>query len=460
MTTTVPSTMANGSVESSTIESAERRAGAGRLAGEMPEWPSEVPELDALFLETIGTPEGRQDPYDRYRRLREAAPVYRSGVGFIVCTRYDECQFALRDPRLGKEDADREERVRERFGHLEIFPRILELTTERRSLLFLNPPDHTRLRGLVSKAFTPRTVERLRPDIVQLVDELLDSIPTGEVVDVMEALAYRLPVAVISKMLGVPSKDWPRFREVMGRVTVLLEPVIADDEIGPAFEAQAELEEYFADLVTLRRQNPLDDLLSGLIAVEEGTDKLTEMELISTAILLFGAGFETTTNLIGNGLLALLRHPDDLAQLRVELRAEASGGGGGATMRAAVEELLRYDSPVQFDGRYVFEAIELGGVPVPAGSQIVTALGAANRDPARFTDPERLDLRRDEGPPMSFAGGIHFCLGAALARAEGQVVFDRLLARFGAIELATDSPTFRNRITLRGLAELPVEFAA
>ena len=291
----------------------------------------------------------------------------------------------------------------------------------------------------MSKAFTPRTVERLRPHIVELVDDLLDRIPRGEVVDVMEALAYRLPVAVISAMLGVPSSDWPRFREVVGRVTVLLEPVIADDEIGPAFEAQAELEEYFANLVALRRRDPGDDLLSSLIAVEEGTDKLSEMELISTAILLFGAGFETTTNLIGNGLLALLRNPEQLARLRADLGAETPGAEGAA-MRSAVEELLRYDSPVQFDGRYVFEAIELGGVPVPAGSQIVTALGAANRDPARFTDPERLDLRRDEGPPMSFAGGIHFCLGAALARAEGQVVFDRLLARFGAIELATYLP--------------------
>ena len=428
-----------------------------RTSGEVCSWPSAVPELDALFLETIGTPEGRQDPYGRYRQLREAAPVYRSGVGFVVCTRYEECQFALRDPRLGKEEADREERVRERFGHLEIFPRILELTSDRRSLLFLNPPDHTRLRALVSKAFTPRTVERLRPDIVQLVDDLLDRIPTGEVVDIMEALAYRLPVAVISKMLGVPSKDWPRFREVMGRATVLLEPVIADDEIEPAFEAQAELEEYFADLVAIRRRHPLDDLLSGLIAVEEGTDKLTEMELISTAILLFGAGFETTTNLIGNGLLALLRHPDELARLRADLASEGTAGNGeGATMRAAVEELLRYDSPVQFDGRHAFEDIELAGLPIPAGSEIITVLGAANRDPARFSDPERLDLRRDEGPPMSFASGIHFCLGASLARAEGQVAFDRLLARYRSIELATEAPAFKNRITLRGLAELPV----
>jgi cytochrome P450 len=429
-------------------------------SGEAAQWPAQVPELDALFLETIGTPEGRRDPYARYKALREAAPVYRSGLGFFVCTRYEECQLALRDPRLGKQEADRAERVEARFGHLEIFPRIVELTSDRRSMLFLNPPDHTRLRALVSKAFTPRTIERLRPHILELVDDLLDRIPTGEIVELMEALAYRLPVAVISKMLGVPSSDWPRFREVVGRATILLEPVIADDEIEPAFEAQLELEKYFANLVAIRRQDPLDDLLSELIAVEEGSDKLSELELISTTILLFGAGFETTTNLIGNGLLALLQHPDQLARLRSDRASEAAGmAPQGVAMHSAVEELLRYDSPVQFDGRHSFQAIDLGGIPVPAGSEVITVLGAANRDPARFSDPDRLDLHRDEGPPMSFASGIHFCLGAALARAEGQVVFDRLLSRFSEIELATDTPVFRNRITLRGLAELPVVFA-
>jgi cytochrome P450 len=421
-------------------------------------WPEAVPELDALFYGTIGTPEGRRDPYERYRALREAAPVYRSGMGFFVCTRYEECQLALRDHRLGKQEATREERVRERFGNSDVFPRVLEMATDRRSLLFLNPPDHTRLRGLVAKAFTPRTVETMRPHIAQLVDELVDHIPVDETVDVMEALAYRLPISVISRMLGVPDSDWPRFRTVMSQATVLLEPVVADDEIEPAFRAQLELEDYFRDLVAVRRQHPEDDLLSRLIEVEEGSDRLTEMELIATAILLFGAGFETTTNLIGNGLLALLRHPDQLARLRSDLAAD--GGSTGSAMRAAVEELLRYDSPVQFDGRHAFEPLELAGIPISAGSEVITVLGAANRDPSHFSNPEALDLRRDEGPPMSFASGIHFCLGAALARAEGQIVFERLLSRFGSIELADENPAFRNRITLRGLVELPVVFAA
>jgi cytochrome P450 len=420
------------------------------------EWPAAVPELDAMFVETIGTPEGRRDPYARYRALREVAPVYRTGMGMVVCTRYEECNAVLRDTRFGKGEGIREDALRARFGELEIFPRILEQMTEQRSLLFMNPPDHSRLRGLVSKAFTPRTVERLRPSIVKLVDDLLDKIPAGEVIDVMDMLAFPLPASVIASMLGVPSTDWEQFRTVMSRATLLLEPIISDEDVESAVLAQSELEEYFVGLVSERRRQPEDDLISQLIAVQEGSDRLSETELISTALLLFGAGFETTTNLIGNGLLALLTHPDQLARLRSERSAETVDGHDSTVLRSAVEELLRYDSPVQFDGRECFEDLEIAGVPVGKGEEVVTVLGAANRDPEHWTDPDGLDLHRDEGPPMSFASGIHFCLGAALARAEGQVVFDRLLERFGSIELATDAPEFRNRITLRGLVDLPV----
>jgi len=410
-------------------------------------WPVAVPELDAVFAEIVGTEQGRRDPYPGYARLRTEAPVYRSGFGFTVCTRYDECEFVLRDPRFGKDERDRRVALKERFGTLEMFPpEFLDISTERKSMLFLNPPDHTRLRSLVSRAFTPRTVERLRPDIVSLVDGLLDEIAENEPVDVMNKLAFPLPVAVIGHMLGVPGRDREHFREVMGRATVLLEPVVAPSDLGPAIEAQAELEAYFRDLVAERRARPGDDLVSGLIAVQEGSDKLTEPELIGIAILIFGAGFETTTNLIGNGLLALLTHPEEMETLRHD----------PTLLRSAVDELLRYDSPVQFDGRIALQDTVVAGVPLRPHDEVITILGAANRDPARFFDPDRIDLRRDEGPPMSFAAGIHYCLGAALARAEGQVFFGRLLARFRTIELATNTPVFRNRITLRGLTELPV----
>ena len=227
---------------------------------------------------------------------------------------------------------------------------------------------------------------------------------------------------------------------------MLLEPVIEPEDLAPAIEAQQQLEAYFTTLVEARRSAPGDDLLSGMIAVQEGTDRLTTLELIGIAILLFGAGFETTTNLIGNGLLALLRHPGELARLRADR----------GLLRSGVDELLRYDSPVQFDGRTVLADAEVAGVPVAAGEEVITILGAANRDPGRFSDPDRLDLGRDEGPPMSFASGIHRCLGAALAQAEGQVFFGRLLDRFSLVELADPDPVFRNRITLRGLEALPI----
>ncbi|MHB8246781.1 MAG: cytochrome P450 [Acidimicrobiales bacterium] len=415
-------------------------------------WPVADPALDAVFAEVIGTPSGRSDPYSRYRALREVAPVYKSGIGLTICTRYDECQFVLRDPRFGKDEESREERIQARFGHLDIFPRVKELISERRSLLFLNPPDHTRLRSLVSKAFTPRTVERLRPEIYDLVDGLLDRIETDRVTDVMDALAFPLPANVISHMLGVPEEDWPRFRTVVSQATALLEPIVPDEDLETALVAQAELEEYFHSLAAKRRSQPREDLLSQLIAVQEGSDRLSEIELISTVILLFGAGFETTTNLIGNGLFALLTHPAQLDRLRADLAA----GDKTAVLRAAVEELLRWDSPVQFDGRQAFEEVDICGVRVSRGSEIVTVLGAANRDPEHFSMPETLDLRRAEGPPMSFASGIHFCLGASLARAEGQVVFERLLDRFSSIDLVDESPEWRPRVTLRGLVRLPV----
>jgi cytochrome P450 len=404
------------------------------------------PELDGLLLELFTTPEGRADPYSRYARMRSEAPMFWSGLEMWVSTRFEDCQLVLRDPRFGKRE---DEGVDERFSMNEISSEQLDFLRERRSMLFMNPPDHTRLRGLVSKAFTPRTVERLRPEIVTLVDDLLDGFPEGEPVDVIGALAFPLPVAVIGRMLGVPAEDWPRFQSVMRNVTVLLEPMIPPDQLELAFAGQRELDAYFRQLLTERRRQPQDDLISQLLAVEEGSDRLSELELISTATLLFGAGFETTTNLIGNGLHALLTHPEQLARLRADR----------SLMRLAVDELLRFDSPVQLDGRQAHDNVAVGGHTVDKGASIVTLIGAANRDPAHFHDPDRLDVSRDEGPPMSFGSGIHYCLGAALARAEGQVVFDRLLERFPRMELADEHPARRDRITLRGLLELRVAFS-
>ncbi|HEV2362550.1 MAG TPA: cytochrome P450 [Acidimicrobiales bacterium] len=421
------------------------------VASETPGPAGPSPELDGLLLELFGTAEGRADPYSRYARMRSEAPLFQSSLGMWVSTRYEDAQMVLRDHRFGKaEDSPDElrDRAAQRFGINEMTDEQADYLRERRSLLFLNPPDHTRLRGLVSKAFTPRTVEKLRPAIGELVDGILDGFDEGEPIDLINALAFPLPVAVIGRMLGVPAADWPQFQEIMREVTVLLEPMVPQDELRQALRRQGELDVYFRALLAERRREPQDDLISHMIAVEEGSDRLTENEVLSTSTLLFGAGFETTTNLIGNGIYSLLTHPDELQRLRDDRDL----------IRSGVEELLRFDSPVQLDGRRAFEDVEIGGRTIRAGSDVVTLLGAANRDPEHFTDPDRLDVGRDEGPPLSFASGIHYCLGAALARAEGQVVLERLLDRYPVWELATDTPSWRNRLTLRGLTELPVVF--
>ncbi len=402
-------------------------------------------EADNVLMELVATPEGRADPYPLYAKLRALAPVHRSAFGFWAFSRYDDCQQLLRHPGVGKDLSG----AASSLGLTEEqAAQQARFRNDRSNMLTTDPPDHTRLRGLVTRAFTPRTVETLRTRIVALVDELLDDFGPGDV-DVMDALAFPLPVTVIGEMLGVPAEDRPGLRPLVRAVTAVLELAVTPAALAEAAAADDRLEEYFAGLVAERRARPRDDLLTKLIEAEDKGDQLSERELISTAILLFAAGFETTTHLIGNGLLALLRHPDQLARLRADR----------SLVRPAVEELLRYDSPVQIAARTAYEDLSIGGQRIDAGGLVLAMLGAANRDPARFADPERFDVARDEGPPMSFGGGIHFCLGAALARLEGQIVLDRLLDRFGVMELI-GVPAHRDSLTLRGLVDLRVRFAA
>ncbi|HEX2047630.1 MAG TPA: cytochrome P450 [Acidimicrobiales bacterium] len=403
-------------------------------------------QADALLAELVATPEGRADPYSRYARLREIAPVHRSAFGFCVLTRYDDCVQLLRASGVGKDFS----RAASALGLTEAQQaQQAAFRNDRSNMLFADPPDHTRLRRLASRAFTPRSVEALRPRVVELVDGLLDEVGTHEV-DVMSVLAFPLPVTVIGEMLGVPAEDRPQFRSLVRAVTAVLELVISPEALNAATEASEVLEGYFAGLVAERRAHPGDDLLSRLILAEDEGERLSEWELISTAILLFAAGFETTTHLIGNGLLALVQTPDQLARLREDR----------TLLRPAVEELLRYDSPVQITARTTYEDVRIGDALIEADNTVLALIGAANRDPARFTDPDRLDVGRAESPPMSFGSGIHHCLGAALARLEAQVVLDRLLDRFGTIELVGGQPQHRDSLTLRGLVDLRMRFAA
>ena len=405
-------------------------------------------DLDGLFAEILMTPEGKNDPYPRYAAIREHAPAFRSALGPVVVGRYDDCQFVLRDPRFGKGE---EFTPWEQYGLTEEewrlkFPRTREGSE---SMLGMNPPDHTRLRRLVAKAFTPKTVENLRPDIVRLTDQLLE--PLAGTVDVIDAFALRLPMAVISEMLGVPDDMRDDLQPLIRAAVATLEFTPSLEQVESAVKAGDAIADRFEGLIAERRAQPTDDLLSELVHVEEQGDQLTHEELIATVILLFAAGFETTTNLIGNGLLALLEHPAELQRLRDDR----------SLLRTAVEELLRWDGPVQLDGRMAFEAIDIHGIEVAAGEQVVTMLGAANRDPRAFPDPDRFDVGREATQSMSFGAGIHFCLGAPLARAEGQVAFDRLLDRFPVIEPAwsDERPRYRDSIVLHGLESLPVRLA-
>ncbi len=388
-------------------------------------------------------PEFHANPYPFYRRLREEDPVHASPLGIWVLTRYDDAVMVLRDPRFGREGIA--ELAEARLGAARARP------TNTRDMLFRDPPDHTRLRSLVSRAFTPRSVEAMRPHIQEIVDGLLDRREGARGMDVIEDLAYPLPVRVICEMLGVPIADQEIFRQWSADIARSLDAALlpADsDVVTRGQESSDALREYFRSLIALRRKDPQPDLLSALIAAEEQGDKLSEAELLSTCALLLIAGHETTVNLIGNGLLALLQHPD-------QFRALADDP---ALIQTGVEELLRYDGPVQRTSRMTMADVEISGKQIPKGRVVVAAIGAANRDPAYFSDPERLDITRKENRHIAFGFGIHFCLGAPLARIEGQVAIGTLLRRMPALKLVSDKPEWRESSVLRGLKTLPVTF--
>jgi cytochrome P450 len=382
------------------------------------------------------------DPFPYYHRLREAEPVHQSPLGFWVLTRYDDCVAVLRDQRFGRAGFE---------GFLESMYGSSMPAQERlpRSMLFQDPPDHTRLRSLVSRAFTPRVVESLRPRVQEIVDGIIDRALEARAMEVIGDLAYPLPVTVISEMLGVPAGDRESIKGWSADIARSLDAIglqVDPEIVERGRVARRAMGEYFRALLPERRRHPRNDLLSLLIAAEEQGDKLSEGELLSTCVLLYIAGHETTVNLIGNGLLALLRNPDQLRRLREEPGLAAS----------AVEELLRYDGPVQRTARFTTVDVEIGGRAIDKGAMVVTAIGAANRDPAQFPDPDRLDLGRTDNRHIAFGFGIHFCLGAPLARLEGQVALGTLARRLPSLALATDAVEWRESQVLRGLKALPV----
>jgi cytochrome P450 len=409
---------------------------------------STSPTLDGHLLQVLITPEGQANPYPYYSLMREEARVYRTSFGPYCVNGYAESQAVLRDPRLGR-GVGIEDSSMDIFGNTgsrrgEFFD------AGQHNMLMADPPDHTRLRRLVSRSFTTRQVERLRPAIHELVDTLLDDLARRGGVEFMSEFALPLPIAVIGELVGVPAEDRAGLQPKVRAAARGIEPVLTEEEIGVALDAMVELGTYFDALLAERRREPRDDLMSALAEASEDNDQLTDEEILSTAILLFSAGFETTTNLLGNGLLALLTHPEQLADWRAHPEIAPS----------AVEELLRFDSPVQFNLRAALEPAELAGQPLERGDRIVVLQGAANRDPEEFDRPDELDLRRSPNTPLSFGWGIHHCIGAALARLEGEIAFNALLSRFDSIELLDEEPQWRPGFTLRGLQSFPLRVAA
>jgi cytochrome P450 len=393
------------------------------------------------------SPDYIKNPYPHYVRLREHDPMHVNAHGAFVASRHADVTFVLRDKRFGK---DYVERTIRRYG-----PKIMDEPIFRGMshwMLQQDPPDHTRLRGLVVKAFTARRVEDMRPRIQEIVDQTLDRIiPQGKM-DLIEDYAFRLPVIIICDMLGIPEEHREMFYKGSRDGGRVLDPVpLSPEEIQQANVTSAMSRMYFENLFELRRKNPADDLITQLVQAEEAGDKLTNEELTANIILLFGAGHETTVNLIGNGLLALHRNPDQLALLKT--RPELIGN--------AIEEFLRYDSSVQMTGRVALEDIEdLGGKRIPKGESVLCLLGSANHDPAVYPDhPERLDITRPNVKPLSFGGGIHFCLGAQLARIEAEIAISTLLRRLPELRLDdAENPEWRPTFVLRGLRRLPASW--
>ena len=370
-----------------------------------------------------------EDPYRTYEQLRQKDPVHRMRlIEAWALTRYEDVQDVLADHR--------------RFINAERNYDYMQY----RTFLDLDPPDHTRLRGLVSKAFTPRAVRELGPRIQELVDELLDAAAGKDRIDLISDFAFPLPVIVIAEMLGVPAKDRARFRAWSDDIALSVNPLLSSEQIEQVQQATEDLFDYFEGIIEQRRQAPQNDMISALLAAEEEGDRLTHEELLSTLMLLLVAGNETTRNLIGNGMLALLKNPAQLQRLRDHPEL----------LDSAINELLRYDSPVQIDSRNAIDDVEIGGKRIAAGQRILAIVGAANRDPDVFANPDELDIGRDEISHLSFGRGIHYCLGSPLAILEGRIAFTSLLARFSSIRLASE-PVFKEQIVLRGVEELWVE---
>ena len=385
-------------------------------------------------------PAFQADPNPILDELREREPVHRDEqLHRYVLTRHDDVDALLRD---------RSHSVDPRNANADSFERMFLPLEEgfEPSMLFADPPYHTRLRGLVSKAFTPRAVEQMAPRIQEIVDELLDAVAGKDGFDLIEAFAAPLPTIVIAEMLGVDAKQRAEFKRWSDAVVQVFNPLLSDAEKEVTASAAESLDAFFREAIAERRERPRDDMINSLMNAEEGKDQLTEDEIVRMCNLLLTAGNVTTTDLIGNGVHALLTHRDELRKLRDD----------PSLIKNAVEEMLRYDSPVTQSGRTPMADTEIGGCPIRKGESVTPQLAAANHDPAVYPDPHRFDITREDTHHHSFGGGAHFCLGAPLARLEAQIAISTLVRRFPEIRLGDEPVEYRRLPSFRGLAKFPV----
>ena len=388
-----------------------------------------------------------QNPYPFYKELRDKFPiVYSKNLDTFFVSRYDTCNMILKEKQFGHTPNDLDEpspifdKYMKEYG--DKHPKM-----KRRSILSLNPPDHTRIRNLASRSFTPRAIEQLKPFIENLSENLLRPNDTHEI-DLITQFAAPLPAYVIAKLMGVPEKDMPRFKILSDEFAKLLNPLSSDDDIYNGFVAKGELGKYFSDLMEIKKRDPSDDLLSKIVTDMEGGYNITVEELLTLCTLLLVAGHETTTNLIGNGFYALMKNREQMNML-IDDRS---------LIKNAIEEMLRYDPPVQMVGRVsMTDEISIEGLDVAKNKFIAVMVGSANHDEEIFNEPEKFDITRKEIRHLSFSEGIHFCLGAPLARVEGAIAFDKLLDRLKGGKII-EQPRYRGNYNMRGLEHLRISF--
>ncbi|MBZ4016045.1 cytochrome P450 [Streptomyces purpurogeneiscleroticus] len=396
---------------------------------------------DAALAEILFSPEGVQDPYPRYRTLRETRPVHHSKLGMWVFTSYDDVLAMLRDKAVGKNV--------EGFMHGRFGGQWQEHAALRRmgtSMLWANPPEHTRLRRLAGKSFTGAMVERLRDRIQHTLDELLDPIAEAGGGDIVNDVCYPLPLYTVADLLGMPREEAPALREPMRNFQRTFELGLTAQELREADEGAQFSDDYFADLIDRKRRQPGDDLVSALIAITDAeSGRLSPIELIGMCNMVIGAGFETTTHMLGNGVRAFAQHPAEAHRLRADM----------SLLDSAIDEVIRYDAPVQIVVRTLTEPRTVGGVQIEAPAQLILGIGAANHDPAHVSRPEEFRIDRRETASVSFGAGIHTCMGWRLAKLQAEVFHSTMLRRFSAFDLQ-EQPVYRPRLTLRGVESLRI----